>query len=50
MALDNPALSAEETEKIKQRFAAVHPLNRIGDPIQVANLILYLASTESEFT
>lgn len=27
----------------------MHPLNRIGDPLEVAHLVLFLAGTESTF-
>lgn len=50
MVLDNPAIPESEVAKIRQGMAAVHPLNRMGEPIEVANLILYLASNESSFT
>ncbi|KAI9022645.1 short-chain dehydrogenase/reductase SDR [Hyaloraphidium curvatum] len=47
---DNPALPADTVEEIRYRWNNAHPMGRMGEPIEVANLILYLASTESSFT
>ncbi|KAI9003795.1 short-chain dehydrogenase/reductase SDR [Hyaloraphidium curvatum] len=39
-----------ESDEFRQKWIAAHPVGRLGDPIEVANLMLYLASTESSFT
>jgi NAD(P)-dependent dehydrogenase (short-subunit alcohol dehydrogenase family) len=35
--------------KMKQVFAARHPMNRIASPEEVAQVVLFLASDESSF-
>lgn len=42
------ATGAPEEQAI-QAFTALHPIGRIGEPIDIANGILYLASDESSF-
>ncbi len=37
-------------EEIERAFAASHPMNRIGEPEEVAQAIVFLASDESSFT
>lgn len=37
-------------EEIETAFAATHPMNRIGEPEEVANAVLFLSSEESSFT
>jgi 3alpha(or 20beta)-hydroxysteroid dehydrogenase len=37
-------------ENIETNFAATHPMNRIGEPEEVARAVLWLASDESSFT
>lgn len=41
---------ADEPENIERDFAATHPMNRIGEPEEVARAVLWLASDESSFT
>ncbi|NMM29081.1 MAG: SDR family oxidoreductase [Glaciimonas sp.] len=36
-------------EQAIQAFTALHPIGRIGKPIDIANGILYLASDEASF-
>ena len=38
-----------DVEELKQQTAALHPIGRMGDPIDIAYGILYLASDESSF-
>jgi 3alpha(or 20beta)-hydroxysteroid dehydrogenase len=37
-------------EEIETAFAATHPMNRIGEPEEVARAVLFLASDEASFT
>ena len=37
-------------EKVKEKMTAGVPMHRYGQPQEVANLILYLASDESSYT
>ncbi|KAI9029475.1 short-chain dehydrogenase/reductase SDR [Hyaloraphidium curvatum] len=49
-ALRDPALDPAIQQANLARLEQAQPMNRLGNPIEVANLILYLASTESSFT
>ena len=41
---------APDREEAAAAFAAAHPMNRVGQPQEVANAVLFLASDESSFT
>ncbi len=41
---------ADTPENIETNFAATHPMNRIGDPEEVARAVVFLASDEASFT
>ena len=41
---------ADEPENIERDFAATHPMNRIGEPEEVARAVVWLASDEASFT
>ena len=41
---------ADEPENIERDFAATHPMNRIGEPDEVARAVVWLASDEASFT
>lgn len=41
---------ADEPENIERDFAATHPMNRIGEPDEVAKAVLFLASDDASFT
>lgn len=41
---------ADTPENIETNFAATHPMNRIGEPEEVARAVLVLASDEASFT
>lgn len=48
--LANPNLSPDAIEKFKRRTGEGAPMMRGGEPIEIAQAILYLASTESSYT
>jgi 3alpha(or 20beta)-hydroxysteroid dehydrogenase len=41
---------ADTPENIETSFAATHPMNRIGEPGEVAKAVVFLASDEASFT
>ena len=41
---------ADTPENIETNFAATHPMNRIGEPGEVAKAVVFLASDEASFT
>ncbi|WP_296678882.1 SDR family oxidoreductase [Novosphingobium sp.] len=41
---------ADTPENIESNFAATHPMNRIGEPEEVARAVVFLASDEASFT
>ena len=41
---------ADEPENIERNFAATHPMNRIGEPEEVARAVVFLASDDASFT
>ncbi|MEQ8410499.1 MAG: glucose 1-dehydrogenase [Erythrobacter sp.] len=41
---------ADTPENIETNFAATHPMNRIGEPEEVARAVLFLASDDASFT
>lgn len=41
---------ADTPENIETNFAATHPMNRIGEPEEVARAVVWLASDEASFT
>ncbi|WP_083984652.1 SDR family NAD(P)-dependent oxidoreductase [Altererythrobacter ishigakiensis] len=41
---------ADEPQNIERDFAATHPMNRIGEPEEVARAVVWLASDEASFT
>jgi len=41
---------ADTPENIEVGFAATHPMNRIGEPDEVARAVVFLASDEASFT
>lgn len=41
---------ADTPENIETNFAASHPMNRIGEPEEVARAVVFLASDEASFT
>jgi len=47
--LDSQFSSKEEAEGIKAYFAGITPLGRVGRPEEVANAILFLASSDSSY-
>jgi 3alpha(or 20beta)-hydroxysteroid dehydrogenase len=46
MTMDNPNVD----RKLVEQMGAANPLGRIADPIEVSNLVLFLASDESSFS
>jgi 3-oxoacyl-[acyl-carrier protein] reductase len=47
--VDTDLFNAGKTEEVKQRMAAFSPLNRIGRPEEVANVVRFLASDEASW-
>lgn len=47
--VDTDLFNAGKTEEVKQRMAAFSPLNRIGRPDEVANVVRFLASDEASW-
>jgi NAD(P)-dependent dehydrogenase (short-subunit alcohol dehydrogenase family) len=41
--------SADDPEAAEREMAAIHPLGRIGEPIEIANVVAFLASDEASF-
>jgi NAD(P)-dependent dehydrogenase (short-subunit alcohol dehydrogenase family) len=41
--------SADDPEATEREMAAIHPLGRIGEPIEIANVVAFLASDEASF-
>ncbi len=39
-----------DPDEIERNFAATHPMNRIGEPEEVARAVVFLASDEASFT
>ena len=42
--------AGDDPEETERQFAANHPMNRIGEPDEVARAVLFLASDEASFT
>ena len=47
--VDTDLFNAGKTEEVKQRMAAFSPLNRIGRPDEIANVVRFLASDEASW-
>ena len=42
-------LTPEEEQQVRKDIAAGHPLGRMGQPVEIANLVLFLASDKASF-
>ncbi|RWS23474.1 short-chain dehydrogenase-like protein [Leptotrombidium deliense] len=42
-------LSEEVVEKLKKMYADVNPLRRLADPIEIAELVVFLASNDATY-
>jgi NAD(P)-dependent dehydrogenase (short-subunit alcohol dehydrogenase family) len=42
-------ISPDNSEEVKKGFEAIVPFSRYAEPIEIANLVLYLASDESKY-
>ena len=40
---------SEDLEMAEKEFASAHPMGRVGEPLEIANAILFLASDEASF-
>jgi NAD(P)-dependent dehydrogenase (short-subunit alcohol dehydrogenase family) len=47
--LQREAAVARDPEDQLQRFAAIHPLNRLGQPSEIAEAALFVASDAASF-
>ena len=45
----NPGLSAEQVDGLRQQMIAAVPMQRMGEPDEVARAVLFLASAEASF-
>ena len=49
MVRDLAANEGANLDDIKGRYALTHPIGRIGNPVEIANVILFLASDKASF-
>ncbi len=47
--VDTELFNAGKTEEVKQRMAAFSPFNRIGRPVEIAQMVRFLLSDESSW-
>ena len=45
----NPGLSADQVDGLRQQMIAAVPMQRMGEPDEVARAVLFLASAEASF-